>query len=318
MALNIAHRGGAGLWPENTLDAFAHAVAMGADGAELDVQLTRDGEAVVFHDNRLKADLCRDAEGAWLDKTGPRILDLSFDELQRYDVGRARPGSLYARMHPALAGIDGERIPRLADVVEIARRAAKPFHLFVELKTSFAERSLSAPPEQLAEATIAVLRRADYIERSVLVGFDWPGLLHAKKIEPRVACWFTTLARSWFRDGQPPPEDDPPAAPALQMLRHWAATGTSPWAGGFDSVNYGGSILAAIKAAGGDGWFPFYRDADAEVVGAARRLGLKIGAWTVDDPADMRALSSLDALCTDRPDILKDFLAGTAGVPPAS
>jgi len=318
MALNIAHRGGAGLWPENTLDAFAHAATMGADGAELDVQLTRDGEVVVFHDNRLKADLCRDADGVWLDKTGPRILDLTFEELQCYDIGRARPGSLYARGHPALRGVDGERIPRLADVVEIARRAAKPFHLLVELKTSFAERSLSAPPEQLAEATLAVLRKADYIERSVLVGFDWPGLLHAKKIEPRVACWYTTLAQSWFRDGQPPPEDDPPAAPALQMLRHWAATGTSPWAAGFDAVNYRGSILAAIKAAGGDGWFPFYRDADAEAVDAARRLGLKVGAWTVDDPADMRSLSSLDALCTDRPDVLKEIHAGTAGILPAS
>jgi glycerophosphoryl diester phosphodiesterase len=79
MALNIAHRGGAGLWPENTLNAFARAAAMGADGAELDVQLTRDNEVVVFHDNRLKADLCRDADGIWLDRTGPRIVDLSFE-----------------------------------------------------------------------------------------------------------------------------------------------------------------------------------------------------------------------------------------------
>ena len=38
----------------------------------------------------------------------------------------------------------------------------------------------------------------------------------------------------------------------LQMLRHWAKTGTSPWAGGFDAVKYDGSILKAIKAAGGE------------------------------------------------------------------
>ncbi len=86
------------------------------------------------------------------------------------------------------------------------------------------------------------------------------------------------------------------------MLRHWAAAGTSPWAGGFDAVNHGGSILAAIKAAGGDGWFPTHTDIDARSVAEARALGLKIGAWTVDEPAEMRRLIALglDAICTDR------------------
>jgi len=307
-ALNIAHRGGAGLWPENTRAAFAHAAAMGCDGAELDVQLTKDGEVVVFHDHRLKADLVRDVQDEWLDAPGPRVLDLTLEELQAYDVGRARPGSGYAQAHPDLAAQDGERVPLLADVVAIARAAKKPFRLFVELKTSFADRSLSAPPEKLAEATLAVLKKADYLDRSVLVGFDWPGLLHAKTIEPSVTCWFTTLAQSWFCDGTPPPEDDPPSEPALKILRYWAETGTSPWAGGFDAVRYGGSIVQAIKAAGGDGWFPFYRDAEGPMTDEARKLGLKVGAWTVNEVADMRALNGLDAICADRPDVLKSIL----------
>lgn len=307
--LNIAHRGGAGLWPENTLAAFERAAALGADGAELDVQLSRDGEVVVFHDYRLKPDICRDGEGAWLDPPTPRIVDLTFAELQTYDIGRVRPGSTYAREHPDLGPVDGERIPRLADVVEIARRAPKRFHLFVELKTSFFDPVPSTPPELLSEAALAVLGRGDYIERSVFVGFDWRGLIHAKRREQKIGCWFTTLAQSWFRDGVPPPEDEPPAAPALAMLRHWAATGTSPWAGGFDAVNFGGSILAAIRAAGGDGWFPFHRDASGATIGEARALGLKVGAWTVNEPVLMSALAGLDALCTDRPDVLMGVLA---------
>lgn len=303
-AWNIAHRGGAHLRPENTLAAFAHAVELGADGAELDVQLTRDGHVVVFHDNLLKPALCRDAEGRWLTQAGPAIIDLTLAEIERFDVGRPEPGSEYARAHSDLVAVDGERIPLLAEVVEIVRRAPKPFHLFVELKTSFGDRSQSASPESLAEATLAVLDRSDYMARSVLVGFDWPGLIHAKKCEPEIACWFTTLAQSWFRDAAPPPEDEPPSPPALQMLRYWARTATSPWAGGYDAVNFGGSILAAIKEAGADGWFPFHRDARAPMLDDARKLGLKVGAWTVNDPRDMQALSALDALCTDRPDVL--------------
>jgi glycerophosphoryl diester phosphodiesterase len=308
--LNIAHRGGAGLRPENTLSAFAHAVKLGADGAELDVQLTRDGHVVVFHDNRLKPETCRDRRGVWLARPGPCIAELTLAEIETYDVGRPRPDSAYAREHPDLVPADGERIPLLAEVVDIVRHAPKPFHLFVELKTSFSDRNLSAPPEALAEATLAVLDKGDYGARSVLVGFDWPGLIHAKKREPKIACWFTTLAQSWFGDA--PPEDEPPPAPALQMLRHWAAAGTSPWAGGYDAVHFGGSIIEAIKSAGGDGWFAFHRDASAEMVAAARKLGLKIGAWTVNDPATMKILASrgVDALCTDRPDMLKAALGG--------
>ncbi len=304
--LNIAHRGGAALYPENTLAAFRDAVARGADGAELDVQLSKDGEVVVYHDYRLKPEITRDASGAWLARPTPLIKDLTFRELQAFDVGRGNPASAYAKSHAGVRAADGERIPLLKDVVAVAKTARKPFRLFIELKTSFSERAISASPEALAEATLAVLRAEDFLPWSVLVGFDWPGLLHAKTLEPKIACWLTTLDQTWFGEGPVPPERDPPPEPALQALRYWAKSGTSPWAGGFDAVNYGGSILKAIKAAGGQGWFPYYPDATPAMIAEAHALGLQVGAWTVDDPAAMRALiaAGIDGICTDRPDAL--------------
>ena len=307
--LNIAHRGGAGLMPENSLAAFRDAVARGADGAELDVQLSRDGEVIVYHDYRLKPQITR-LDGRWLTKPTPRIKDLIFAELQTFDIGRCDPESDYARQHPDVAARDGEYIPRLADVVRIAKTAPGDFWLQVELKTPFANRAEGPDPVTLAEAAVAVLRAEDYLHRTIFVGFDWTALLHAKKLVPQTQCWFTTLAQSWFEPGTPPPQDDPPAEPALTMLRHWADTGTSPWAGGFDAVHHGGSIRRAIKAAGGDGWFPSFRDATPERIAEAHSLGLKVGAWTVNAPDDMRVLADrgLDALCTDRPDILRTVL----------
>ncbi|HEY0280999.1 MAG TPA: glycerophosphodiester phosphodiesterase family protein [Rhizomicrobium sp.] len=304
---NIAHRGGARSRPENTLAAFAHAVANGCDGAELDVQLSRDGEVVVFHDYRLKPEICRDEKGRWLVAPTPRLKDLSLAELKRFDIGRADPASVYAREHGGVVWQDGERIPTLDEVVAAAKRAPAPFRLFVELKTSFFDRDASALPEYLAERTVAVVKAHDYLEQTVFVGFDWPGLLHAKKIAPDVQCWFSTLPQSWFRDGVPPPEDGPPAEPALQVLRYWAREGISPWAGGHDAVRHGGSIVAAVYAAGGDGWFPAWTDATEKAVRQAHGFGLKVGAWTVDEPAVMRRLAALglDAICTDRPDLMK-------------
>ena len=63
-------------------------------------------------------------------------------------------------------------------------------------------------------------------------------------------------------------------------------------------------VIDAIAQAGGQGWFPHFTNAAPDAVAYARSRGLKVGAWTVNDPADMRRLGGLDALCTDRPDLL--------------
>jgi glycerophosphoryl diester phosphodiesterase len=110
--LNIAHRGGAQLWPENTLFAFARAARAGYGGAELDVQLTRDDKLVVFHDFALKPELCRDSRGRWIGRSERApVRELSFAELRSFDVGRPKPRTLYARRHRRLIAHDGERVP---------------------------------------------------------------------------------------------------------------------------------------------------------------------------------------------------------------
>ena len=96
------------------------------------------------------------------------------------------------------------------------------------------------------------------------------------KVAPGAQCWFTTTEL----DLRPPTQDETADA-GLPPLND---TGTSPWAAGFDPSKYGNSIARAIKAAGGDGWFPFYPDATAEMIVQAHDLGLKVGAWTVNNP----------------------------------
>jgi glycerophosphoryl diester phosphodiesterase len=260
--LNIAHRGGAALMPENTLAAFADAILRGCDGAELDVQLTRDGVAVVHHDFRLKAGLARN-EGVWLTEAGPRIKDLSLTELRQFDVGAAQPGGTYARTHPLLKPRNAP-VPTLDEVAALA--AAHRFMLFVELKCNASEDS--ADPFALADAAYAVIAAHGLLERAVFVGFDWRAL--ARIVEKGAACWFT--ADKLSGDARP--------------------------------------VIDRIAQAGAQGWFPNFPDATPQNVAYARSRGLKVGAWTVNDPADMRRLIGLDAICTDRPDLLDSLLKG--------
>jgi glycerophosphoryl diester phosphodiesterase len=258
--MTIAHRGGAQLRPENTLPAFAHAMALGADGAELDVQLSADGVVVVHHDMRLNPGYARDADGRWIGAPGPRIKDLTLAQLQAFDLGRVRPGSAYAIAHPDLVPQDGARLPSLADVIAMVK--PKPgFLLQVELKSDLSADS--ADPVALADAALAVVRQAGFLPRTIFVGFDWRGLVRLRAQEPQARLWFST-------------DEKIAGDPAL---------------------------FAMIRQAGGAGWFPWFGNLTAERAAQARAEGLALGAWTVDDPAEMARLKAqgIDALCTDRP-----------------
>jgi glycerophosphoryl diester phosphodiesterase len=112
--LVVGHRGAEALAPENTWPSFLMAYEAGADLLELDVQLSSDGQAIVFHDFTLGPKF---GDARW-------VRDLPWDELSGLDVG-----SWFA---PDFAG---ERIPRLADVLAWARGRVP---LWVDLKHGFA------------------------------------------------------------------------------------------------------------------------------------------------------------------------------------
>ena len=151
--LIIAHRGasGAGLAPENTLEAFRLALDLGAGLIELDVHRTKDGRIVVIHDATL--DRTTNGSGAVRERT--------FEEILRVDAGH------------------GNRVPSLFEALELARGKAlvlveiKPVDITADVVTAIreAEAALfvvlqSFHPEVVAEA----FRLAPDIPRGLLIG----------------------------------------------------------------------------------------------------------------------------------------------------
>lgn len=106
-----AHRGASAQAPENTLSAFERAIDEGADGIELDVQLTSDGQIVVCHDERI--DRTADAKGF--------IKDYSLEELKKMDFSNE------------MSDFSGERIPTLSEVMDLIRPTNLTIN--IELKT---------------------------------------------------------------------------------------------------------------------------------------------------------------------------------------
>lgn len=102
-----AHRGGALLWPENSLTAFRGALALGVDLLELDVHLTKDGEVVVIHDPTL--DRTTTGRGAVRDHTAAELAALGVPRLR--DVLELLRGSRAGLLLEIKAGLQGGRYP---------------------------------------------------------------------------------------------------------------------------------------------------------------------------------------------------------------
>lgn len=294
------HRGARGLRPENTLSAFAEALRIGVRTLELDCAVTKDGVVVVSHDPELNPDHTRDAFGAWLEKPGPALFALRYDELRRYDVGRLRPGTAYAARYPEQQPQDGERIPRLKDVFALVEKSGnRDVRFNIETKIFPPRPELTLAPEPFARAVVRVVREAKLLERVEIQSFDWRTLKVVRTIAPELVTVALTTQRSAADDN-------------IQAGR----PGASPWLAGLDVDDFGGSLPKLVKASGARVWSPNYLDLDARLVEEAHALGLSVIPWTINEPAEMERVVGwgVDGMISDYPDRLRAVLAAK-GIP---
>lgn len=115
-ALVYAHRGASGYAPENTMAAFKMAVELGSDGIECDVQMTKDGQLVICHDETLE----RTTDGKGF------LKDLSYAELRRLDAG-SWFDSKFA----------GERLPKLSELLKLVKDSG--LRLNIEIKSGIVQ-----------------------------------------------------------------------------------------------------------------------------------------------------------------------------------
>jgi glycerophosphoryl diester phosphodiesterase len=154
-----AHRGFSGQAPENTPAAFQAAIAAGADMIELDVHLTRDNEVVVIHDDTLER--TTNGKGHVAEKTLAKLKGLD-------------AGSWFNSRFAA------ERIPTLAEVLEIARNRIL---VNIELKKG---KNFPYTMEELADRTLAVVEKAGMTDQVLFSSFDPAAVNRIKEKAPRL------------------------------------------------------------------------------------------------------------------------------------
>lgn len=163
----ISHRGYSAKYPENTMIAFQRAVEVGTHGIELDVQLSKDGEVVICHDETID----RTSNGRGY------IKDMTVKELKRYDFG-----SKFNRIH---AKYEFQEIPTLREYFEYI----KDFDVFtnVELKTNMFKY------EGIQEKVWDLIKEFDMEERVIISSFNHHSILEMKKIAPYIKCGLLTM-----------------------------------------------------------------------------------------------------------------------------
>ncbi len=149
-----AHRGYASVFPENTMAAFAGALDLGVDYIETDVQMTKDGRIVLFHDSDLKR--ITGCKGA--------VADYTFRELSKMDAGKWFSNAY-----------EGERIPKLRQMLELVRDS--DVKIYLELKDIGAA-------EGFAEAVYAEVQKAGMTQRCVFASFRYEYLMRLKELDP--------------------------------------------------------------------------------------------------------------------------------------
>jgi glycerophosphoryl diester phosphodiesterase len=291
-----AHRGARGLLPENTLPAFARALSIGVTTLELDCAITRDGVVVVSHDSTLNPEITRGPDGQWITRSDLPIVQFTFDELRRFDVGRIDPACDYAKRFPHQQAIEGTRMPRLADVFALARKAGNDGVRFnIETKISPLHPERTVAPDVFARALMAEIQTHRLEHRAIIQSFDWRTLVVVQREAPQIQTAYLS-AQQPFMDN---------------ILAHEDA---SPWNAGVHVSQFNGSVPRMIKAAGGAIWSPCSNDVDAASINEAHALGLKVVVWTVNSEAEMQRMLALDVdgIISDYPDVLRR-VAGAAG-----
>ncbi|WP_022873422.1 glycerophosphodiester phosphodiesterase family protein [Nesterenkonia alba] len=268
----FAHRGSSGLFPEHTRAAYLRAIEEGADGLEIDVHLTRDGEVVCFHDPTLE----RTSDGS-----GP-LADLTLAQLRRLDVSSWKTPKL-----PGEYGARHEQLMTLQDTLELLGQAGRDMRLAVEMKHP------SPYGHRLEERVLQILLTFGWDPETSLIpagehrvevsfmSFAPGSVLHLAEMVPaeKLCALFGTVTEAHV-------------AKRLEHLRFSAAV-KPVVAAVMRGAMKDSEALVWNRTAGLAGpAISYVRSHKAEVKAWLAR-GSRLRVWTVDEPDDVALLLSL-------------------------
>lgn len=293
--LIYAHRANRGLMPEQTLPAYQNALEIGCDYVDMDINMTKDGVLVITHDLYLNPNLTRDSNGNWINDSIP-IYFLNYEELKKYNVGKLKEGTSYAKYFPNQKPLGFAEIPKLTDIIKYVKNIAGDKVGFqIEIKNSPEYPQISPPIKEYVKALYNILKEEDILNRVEIQSFDWQCLIELNKIDRNVkTAYLTDYTTVSLTDNE-----------------------KGKWTAGYLPKKFSYSLPKMIKELGGYCWEPFQNELTKELLDEAKELGLKVVVWgwpEVDgtefnyDKINKMIDWGVDGIITDRSDLLKEIL----------
>ncbi len=261
-----AHRGGAGLMPENTIEAMKHALDMGVNTLELDLHISADGQVVVSHDPYFHYRYATRPDGSHVRKEDKReyLFKMPYSEIAKYDVG-SRPSDVW----PEKACM--KTVKPLADeLIDFVENYTKemgysPARYNIEIKSVDAVGEGQNWPtyDAFVTACCKLLHSKDLGDRLVVQCFDPRAINYMHEKYPEFIV-------SYLVDGSE--KDFEKYMSKLTFTPQWLS--------------------------------PHYSIVDEELVKKCREKGMKLVPWTVDKPEDIKRLIDLgvEAIISNYPD----------------
>ncbi|MBS0606146.1 MAG: hypothetical protein JSR57_04275 [Verrucomicrobia bacterium] len=272
------HRGARGLFPENTLPAFAAAIEAGTHTLELDLHVTKDGEVIIHHDYFVDD---------WLDEGDqtskmPQMLirDLRLVELKKIDCGNKINIDF-----PKQQRIPGTSIPTLDELFEMISRSSSPHaktvRLNLEVKRDPRYPELTINARELAAKIVAKVHSAGFSQRVYYSSFDPEILSELHSLDPEAELGFIFNADSMALVKRLSPDN--PMNLLIYLASSFNATVISPEH----------ALLT-----------------DQKTVNAMQNAGFRVVPWTVNSEEEWGKCIEMgvDGLITDYPQDLLSYL----------
>ena len=278
-----AHAGGRGEATGESLRAFAKSLELGVSTLELDINLTKDHQPLVWHDPVIESQQCSDTGPAFAGDpsypyVGKLVYDLTLAQIRTLDCGK--PASQFPRAEV----VRGNKIAVLPEVFSLTDSYRADVRYNIETKVAADHPAISAQPQEFVDVVLAAVRAAGKVDRVEIQSFDWRTLPLVRQAEPSI--------------------------PLVALWNEHTWVPGSPWLATVNPDVVGNPVIGAIMV-GASILSPEYSFVDRALVDRAHSLGLSVIPWTVDDANDMRTQIAVgvDGIITNYPAVLRTVMA---------
>ena len=170
------HRGARSIYPENSILGFDYAMSIGVDVLEMDLNMTKDKNIIIYHDKNINTKLC---------KNGPSlpIKDLTLSQIKEYDCGAFQDIN-FKEQHVQI-----QKIPTLIELLEWINKSnhsnKNTIKLNIEIKTT-PELDTDSEVIEFANRVISILNKYNIKDRVIIQSFDERALKVIKSVEPSI------------------------------------------------------------------------------------------------------------------------------------